>query len=183
LLRVLLLGRTMMRRAMLLSVLIVLPLWARVASTLLTLRARSLRTYVRCRILLAIRTVVARPLLWGALVLRRALRLLWVVATIWLMRIVRSVIICTTLIATASAPKSTTTALRLLILRLLLRVSVLLLLLVWWIAGRRWWRRRVVVLLGASHRASNTVLQVRLVVRAMIRVARVALLMKGVAFR
>ena len=59
LLRVLLLRRTVMRLAVLLGVLVVLPLRTRVA-TLLTLRARSLRTYVWGGILLTIGTVVAR---------------------------------------------------------------------------------------------------------------------------
>jgi hypothetical protein len=150
LLRVLLLGRNMMRWAMLLRVLAILPLWTSIASTLLTLRDRSLRAYVWRRVLLAIRSVVASG---RTLVLWRALRVLWIVAAIWLMRIVGSVVVGAALIATASASKSTTTSLRLLVLRLLLRISVLrmLLLLVWRIARRRRRGRRVVVLLGASH--------------------------------
>jgi hypothetical protein len=193
LLRVLLLRRTVMWRAMLLKVLTVLPLWTGVASTLLTLRARGLRTYVWCRILLPIRTVVdsGRALLRRTLVMRRDLRVLWIVAAIGLRRIVRLRIISTTLIATASASERTTTALSLLVLWLLLRVSVLrmLLLLVWRIAGRRRWGRRVVVLLGARHRTSDTLLLLLLLLSRLLGrvrlergVASGELLMQVVAF-
>jgi hypothetical protein len=100
------------------------------------------------------------------------------------MGIVRSVIISTTLIATATAPKSTTTSLGLLVLRLWLRVSVLrmLLLLVWRIARRRRWRWRVVVLLGASHRGTRAMRLAQLVEGRAIREASTALLMQEVAF-
>jgi hypothetical protein len=111
--------------------------------------------------------------------------MLWIVAAIWLMGIVRSVIIGTTLIATATASQSTTTSLGLLVLRLWLRVSVLrmLLLLVWRIARRRRWRWRVVVLLGASHRRARAMQQAHLVEWRASWEAITALLLQEVAFR
>jgi len=156
----LLLWRTMMRWAMLLSLATVPLRVVALGRTLVlrtTLRARSLRAYVGTILILL--TIRSRIAIWRTLTLERTLVLRWALTLrgsietcIRLLRIVRNVV--NTLSAASATARSKTTTLRLLILRLwLLRISVLRMLLLvvrWRRAGWRRWRR-IVVLLSASH--------------------------------